>query len=204
MSFDRLVGILTGESVLEARSNGGGVIVRRALRITAIVYLLTVVLLTGLNICAGSIPSWSLLAIVVRDTVHWAGAIFGGSYAALYAPFASQWQYLASTYNQYMTTRMQHPEAGDAVQRKLYADWRAGIIEDAYDLHLATKPMFAPWIADLLMDQEVVTAFRSNVVEGPRRIRRLEESLSAVLKREVRAACLPLEVGNDAARGTGG
>ena len=84
----------------------------------------------------------------IADTVPWLGAIFAGVYVALYARFASQWSYLAGVYNQIrQTLATWDPTKDNANHLNL---WRAGFIEDALDLHLATKPMFGPFLLRML------------------------------------------------------
>ena len=84
------------------------------------------------------------------ETVPWLGAIFGGVYAALYARFASQWGYLAGVFNQIRQMLATWKPGGGNVDHLFL--WQAGFIEDALDLHLATKPMFATFIGRLLAD----------------------------------------------------
>lgn len=76
--------------------------------------------------------------------------ILGATYAALYARFTSQWTYIANLYNQIKQAEV---EAAGA-QRNLpiasppmpsdaafvMAQWKAGFIEDALAVHMATKP----------------------------------------------------------------
>jgi hypothetical protein len=82
----------------------------------------------------------------------------GGIYTALYARFASQWNYLANLYNQMMQVGV----SAEHIQRDKMARWKAGFVEDAYSLHLAQKPMFAEVVAHLLVDPEV----RGHVVDS--------------------------------------
>jgi len=65
-------------------------------------------------------------------------------YASLYARYSAQWNYLAGVYNRIKETEARG--ATDATALKAMAQWKAGFIEDADDLHLAGKPMFASTI----------------------------------------------------------
>jgi hypothetical protein len=68
----------------------------------------------------------------------------------------------------------------DARTRGL-AVWWAAFIEDALELHLATKPMFASVIHDLLEHRpEVKKAFIASVPGGAERIEELEEKVRRV------------------------
>jgi hypothetical protein len=55
-----------------------------------------------------------------------------------YARFSSQWSYLAGVYNQ-----IKAAECRTGFQETVLAQWKAGFIEDAADLHLLRKAMFA-------------------------------------------------------------
>lgn len=75
----------------------------------------------------------------------WLGAVFGGSYAALYARFSSQWSYLAGMYNQ-----IKAAQSREGVDKSVIAEWRAAFIEDCEDLHLLRKAPFASAVDSLL------------------------------------------------------
>src|SRR5688500_13154788 len=94
--FDRALDVISGEWVLNSRPNGGGAIVRRALWITFLGYSVAVALRCLLQTGFSTEFDWMLLRTTIAETIPWAGAILGGSYAALYARFASQWQYLGT------------------------------------------------------------------------------------------------------------
>lgn len=130
---------LTGEFILEFRANGGTVVFLRSCWITTIVYGLAVLLreVTDTNAILWTL-SFDSFRLAVNQTIPWIGAIFAGVYIALYARFASQWSYIASLYNQIIQT-----ECDPNSSTKAIAVWWAAFIEDAEDLHLAFKPMFA-------------------------------------------------------------
>lgn len=111
-----------------------------------------------------------------------AGAFFAAAYTALYARFASQWTYVAGVYNQIMAAKVRGIPPDAAAISALNA-WQAGFIEDAEDLHLATKPMFAGVVLSML-DEETGTV-RAKFVEatagGQARLEALERRVRAVL-----------------------
>jgi hypothetical protein len=55
--------------------------------------------------------------------------------------------------------------------------WRAAFIEDALDLHLATKPMFRPFLLRLLDTPRVADKFDAYTVDGQQRRKELEVRL---------------------------
>jgi hypothetical protein len=117
---------------------------------------------------------------VVAETIPWFGAIFAGVYMALYTCFASQWNYLASLYNQMMAMSVQCPPEGTTSSDNLVL-WQAGFIEDADDLHLVTKPMFASVVSNLLQQQAVRDAITEYSPGGARRLGELEAKVKAAL-----------------------
>jgi hypothetical protein len=58
--------------------------------------------------------------------------------------------------------------------------WRAAFIEDALDLHLATKPMFAPFLLRMLEMPDVVDVFDRYTHNGKERRVWLEKRLKKV------------------------
>ena len=102
-------------------ANGSSVIILRSLLTVLYVYLL------------GLLPYWTW-----DPSAEWYAVVFAGIYTALYARFASQWSYLAGLYNQ-----IKNAETHDGCLPGALADWKAGFIEDADELHLASKPLFA-------------------------------------------------------------
>jgi len=93
-------------------------------------------------------------ALQLSSNLRWFGAILGAVYAVFYARFASQWSYLAGLYNQIKATECQK----DCNQQKL-AEWKAGFIVDAQELHLANKPLFAEVIRAWRMEPAVEAAY---------------------------------------------
>lgn len=102
----------------------------------------------------------------------------GAVYASLYARFASQWSYLAGVYNQ-----IKAAECGQKCDRIALAEWKAGFIEDAEDLHLARKPVFASIIHAWVKDAEVEVRFLKDVPGGEHRFELLAASVQDVVLR---------------------
>src|SRR5690606_6800070 len=82
-------------------------------------------------------------------------------YLALYSRFSSQWGYLSNLYNQ-----IKQAETSLQVNKKTLNYWKAGFIEDAVELHLALKPMFAMIIKGWSQNPKVKKAFEANVPRG--------------------------------------
>lgn len=121
------------------RPNGGDVILLRALLIALLAYFGALGIKNILDPERIFSFDASELKKQVSQTLQWFGALFGSVYAALYARFASQWRYLANLYNRIKETEA---KSGDAVAKDIIASWKAGFMEDAEDLHLATKRLF--------------------------------------------------------------
>ena len=184
-AVDAMVAVVSGEKLLDwfERSNGGTIIFLRSLLVSAIIYAFGLVLHTGsyAEWTWGDVWAWPCyldfgqLGKDLADTAPWLGGIFAAVYLALYARFASQWSYLAGEYNQIRQTLTNWTPTTSAVHMNL---WKAGLIEDALDLHLATKPMFATFISRLLEDRGVVVSF-DNITDdkGPERRAKLQQRL---------------------------
>jgi hypothetical protein len=152
------------------------IIILRTVQVTLMLYLIGLWLRLLFNAAwpwqFDSAALWHNLA----DTIPWFGAIFGAVYVALYAPFASQWSYLAGVYNQIRQTFVTQKDwySGNAIHMEL---WNAGFIEDALDLHLATKPAFAPFLLRLLDDEGVREKFKQFAFDGEDRLDKLKTEL---------------------------
>jgi hypothetical protein len=122
-------------------ANGGDVILLRSILVSAEAYFLALALKNGID--PGRVWSISLASLQdeILHTGKWYGPIFAGVYASLYGRYSSQWSYLAGVYN-----RIKETEARGNTDAAALAQWKAGFIEDADDLHLAGKPMFASTI----------------------------------------------------------
>ena len=126
--------ILTGRR----RANGSDVITLRSVLTALLVYAIALGIRNLVDPSRSCSFSWAELGSQLTTTLPWFGAIFAAVYAGLYARFASQWTYLANVYNQIKAAECR----GECDGLKL-AQWKAGFIEDAEDLHLACKPLFA-------------------------------------------------------------
>ena len=161
-----LIEFLSGEKLLTAtpRANGGAIILLRTLFITIWLYALAVLLKQVLD--PDRIWDWSTRALrsELRDTLPWAGAIFAAVYASLYTRFSSQWLYLAGLYNQIKAVEARTAGTPDA--RTIVAEWKAGFLEDAAELHLATKGLFASVWRLWGQDAAVKEYFIRNTFEG--------------------------------------
>lgn len=176
------VGLLSGEFLLKWWPNGGDVVLVRSLITTIPVYFAGIGLKDWL--APGSKLTFSSVAFAaaIQETLPWLGAIFAAVYAGYYTRFSSQWTYLAGLYNQIMAAQVATPWDDDVGRTSAYAAWMAGFIEDAEDLHLATKPMYAAVIHSFLEREEVKEAYRQNTVNGVRRLAALEAKVAKVLK----------------------
>ncbi|WP_415916604.1 hypothetical protein SE336_00735 [Xanthomonas arboricola] len=180
-----VVDFLSGEFFLRSRPNGGTAVLLRSLWVTT---LICAMVLPIKSYCAaGTELAFSAVQLKVElgQMIPWFGAVFAGAYAAFYSRFAAQWSYLASLYNQITATVASAP--ADHFPNEAFIGWNAAFIEDAQDLHLARKSMFASVIKGLLQDPQVVRVFLSYTDGGPNRLRDLERQLNC-------AAATPAEV----------
>jgi hypothetical protein len=172
--------ILSCETILKYIPNGGTAVIIRSSVISILLYAIAITIKSGLAPNAILTFDFTELKSVISETIPWFGAIFAGVYVALYSRFASQWNYLASLYNQIMATAIQTPPNNPDAEDNLHR-WQAAFIEDAEDLHLASKPMFASIIKGLLEDEKIRTYFRDHAPGGEKRLRALEERVSKAL-----------------------
>lgn len=143
----RLVWLVSGEWLLtcsKSRANGGAVVLGRAVLASAAVFLIILWIRELLDPAKSSTPDLSLIPDVLHRSMTWYGGIFAAIYFSLYARFSSQWVYLAGVYNQIKAAevRMNEKEPTEPALKAL-AEWKAGFIADADELHLAGKPLFA-------------------------------------------------------------
>jgi len=136
------------------RANGSDIILRRALLIAAQLFLVAILMQQTLDPGRSWRFSWAELARAMSNHVEWFGATFAAAYAALYTRFSSQWSYLAGVYNQ-----IKAAESQTSVAPGVIAQWRAGFIEDADDLHLVAKPIFASVVVHWARNKDVRQAF---------------------------------------------
>ena len=187
--MDWLVGFVSGEKpFLEwwGKPNGGTVVFLRSLWVTVFVYFLAL----GLRSFNAKWPWCFDKSQYFRDlpeTLPWVGATFAFAYLALYSRFASQSTYLAGVYNQIMATRAQiRGMAPTEAQRDLdsnvtLAGWSAGFIEDALEMHLATKKLFSVTVWLMLKDPKIYNQFVQSTVDGRKRAQELRRALKKAI-----------------------
>ena len=168
--MDAFVSILSAEWLLKKRPNGGTAILLRSLWIALIIYFSVLALRNVIDPGRSWNASWQELRAQLVATIPWFGAIFAAAYAALYSRFASQWSYLAGFYNQIKATECK----GECAVTPL-AEWKAAFIEDAEELHLASKPVFASIIRVWGSDTEVAASFVKDAHGGAARLKNLLE-----------------------------
>ncbi len=162
------------EWLLTRFPNGGTIILVRALLIAIAIYLSSI----GLQNAFDPSRTWRFsgaeLMSQVSGTLHWFGAILGAVYAALYTRFSSQWGYLADVYNQ-----IKAAECSADCKAAPLTQWKAGFIEDAEDLHLATKRTFASVIRAWGRDEAVSAEFAQSAPGGSQRFAALMQRVNA-------------------------
>lgn len=132
----------SGEFFLRWFPNGGTAIFVRSLLSTAVIFLAAIWLEDCVDPSRTWRPSITEILLSIMQDVEWIGVIFAAVYAALYSRFASQWSYLANLYN-----LIKQVESSEEWNPGKYAwcalcEWKAGFIEDAVILHLASKTPF--------------------------------------------------------------
>jgi hypothetical protein len=167
--------IITGEFLLRWFPNCGPLIVARTLFASTLLFLAALGVTNAINPSRSWCPSWYQARLDVLAHASWFGALCAGMYVALYTRFASQWQYLAGLYNQIKQAETTNKADADAL-----AQWKAGFIEDAQELHLARKPLFAVTIKHWCSDPKVCAALKDNGrnTDVDALLRSLDEALS--------------------------
>lgn len=158
--------VLAGEFWLKVWPNGGTAIFVRTLWITAFMYS-AALLLRAVPYTDWSLGiDWHKLRSEVGETVPWVGALAGAVYTALYARFSSQWSYLAHVYHQMKAAILSGPEDPSPHQKEQLQYWKAAFIEDAEDLHLVRKKMFAMTAWEWLGQDGVANLFDQYTAGG--------------------------------------
>lgn len=125
--------------------------------------------------------SWRSFTNSILETYEICLAVFGAVYGGLYARFASQWTYLATTYHQIKAV-----ESQGSVNLTALAEWKAAFLEDADELHLASKRIFATVIRAWGHDRSVKSVFLRhagcNASDGKERFRRLMHRVRRALR----------------------
>jgi hypothetical protein len=176
--------VLAGEFFLKVWPNGGTAIFVRTLWIASLMYT------SALLVRAVGYTDWSLgvdwhkLREEVAATTTWLGAIAGAVYTALYARFSSQWNYLANVYHQMKGAIVSGPNKPGEEQELQISYWKAAFVEDAQDLHLVRKKMFAMTAWEWLGEEAVAEKFDLYTVGGRQRRVRLQKRLRRELLKQ--------------------
>lgn len=176
--------------------NGGTAIFVRTVWITVLLYSCAL-LLRAVGYTDWSLGiDWQKLSSEVSETTTWLGAIFAAVYTALYARFSSQWSYLANVYHQIKAAILSGPPNPSPEQQQQLGFWKAAFVEDAEDLHLVRKKMFAMTAWEWLKDDSVKEKFDTYTAGGRRRRVRLQRRLRRELLKHDPTLQLP-EVEDD-------
>jgi len=95
----KIVNLLSAEWMLKNRSNGGGVILARALFCSVLLFFATLLILNWVDPTKSYQFSLIELQKEIINKIAWFGIFFATIYAAFYARFSSQCTYLANLYN---------------------------------------------------------------------------------------------------------
>jgi hypothetical protein len=178
----KIVRFITAEYMLYNNSNGGEIVLIRALIVTVKLTFLALVLWNIVNPKCSSFPSLSEVRNQLIDIAPWSSAVAGATYLALYDRFKSQWTYLANLYNQIKQTEVEMETRIDEKKEKL-AQWKAGFIEDAVEMHLHTKGNIASIIFGWKNDP-IKNAFKNYSPNGCRWWQ-IEKEVEIAYKKEV-------------------
>ena len=166
---------------LTKRPNGGDIVFLRSTLVAVIVYLFSIAVKHCLDSGRTSDLSGKALGDEIATSLPIFGAIFAAVYFALYARFSSQWTYLSNLYNKIVETEAR--TCTDECSAKITAAWKADFLEDADDLHLATKRVFAPLLVAWARDPEVKKSYLEHMSR--------DESSFDKLVRDATDACKP-------------
>ena len=162
-------------------ANGGGVILARSLLVAL---KLTAISLTLRNLIDPDLTECCFYYDFAKQLIEiapWYAAAVGAVYAALYARFSAQWSYLAGIYNQIKQSEVELYGAGSVNSDALLklAEWKAGYIEDAHNLHLYAKENVAATIYFWGKDEFIEKAFCTTVTGGKDRWDHVMKAASA-------------------------
>lgn len=163
MTLSSVASFISAEWILTKfqQSNGGAVILARSIFVAS---WITFLLFLAYGIQVGytyNVFDLSFVKSHLFDGIKIFGTILAFVYAALYARFSAQWRYLADLYNKIKETQARNGEASI-----ILAQWKAGFIEDADELHLATKKIFMSVIYHWLNEDDVREEFIQNTPCG--------------------------------------
>lgn len=172
----RAISFLSGEWMLSnGRPNGGDVVVFRTLWVgVLLIGVLATIRATSSAPCSTIEfirATWTAALKMLREPEG--PLIFGVVYAALYARFASQWAYMANLYNLIKQTEVTAPVPTNGA--KALSQWKAGFIEDALAVHMATKPTIAGVIRAWYAEPDVKAAFERHTSHHHSKVEWLQE-----------------------------
>jgi len=178
-TIERITNFMSAEWILKAVPNSGAVVFVRSIFISVVLYLPAIGAFSLLAPDSTLSLDWSELRRLTHDHFVWVGALMGVIYTSLYARFSSQWQYLASLYNQIKELECQFPieSLNDTNQRRARAEWAHAFISDAIELHLATKDTFSTAIREMLNDYQIRRRVRGVTEEEHRDFVKFCESI---------------------------
>jgi len=153
--------------------NGGDVIVLRSFLCASLLVIAP---------CVAHKLGISAAKELADDALRLFGLTFAAFYLALSSRFASQWTYLAGVYNQIKAAECRGL-AQDTGPQAL-AEWKAAFAEDALDLHLAYKPMFAMILHQWLGEKAVQEAFCSKGLRGRARLEKVRDRVTRILRQK--------------------
>ena len=138
---------MSGEWMLRHHANNGAIIFLRSLLVTA--WLFGLALLAVSAIDPNTTREFSLheLRSLARDHIEWLGAILAATYVGFYSRYASQWNYIATLYNQIMATCTSIPVSRRNDNQTLH-NWQAGFIEDTAIACTWTEKRFSQSLLD--------------------------------------------------------
>ncbi len=164
--IEKVFDSLTGEFILKwLKANGGAPVALRALWMTIFfifISMFAVSLADPERVGPITMTSFfNCLFDVSEESIIFLGA----AYISLDARFVSQWTYLAGLYN-----LIKQVEASGGADPNVIAEWKAGYLEDAENLHLAAKHNLAPIIHAWVKDEKVKNAYIKNTPGGALRL----------------------------------
>jgi len=177
-AWGSLVRLLTSEWVFRwfRLPNSGGVIVFRSSLSALLIFLIAL----GLRNVIDPTRTWELGFEELRRQavagLPWYGAIFALFYTGLYGRYHAQWNYLANVYNQIKASEVECAASPPAA----LAEWKAGFLEDAEEVHLARKPIFASVLRAWGREPAVRKSFVESAPGGDAHFARLMRAIEEV------------------------
>lgn len=180
--FAKSMDVLSGQWIVDwMDANGGDVVVLRSIFVGTLLTLVCIGVQALVDPNLVGPVSVSGFQYQLTDLGAVIGAIYVGSYAALYARFVSQWSYLAGVYNQ-----IKQAESNKDCDQDVIAQWKAGYIEDAQILHLMRKASVAPIIVSWGKNSKVEAAYVDSTPGGRERWDAVMTEVRKVTKDEAR------------------